>query len=99
MVFNREIKKIKGRFIVLKILSKKAGIARLDLSDLHMHLQFSSAHLKNTEALVRLIQSAPHQYELTPGHVLKVKLVGYEGVGHLGRAKNILKDIIRHVNN
>ena len=85
--------------IVLKILSKKAGIARLDLADRQMHLQFSAAHLRNTEALVHLIQSAPDQYKLTPGHVLKVKLAGYEGGGHLGRAKNILKEIIWHVNN
>jgi transcription-repair coupling factor (superfamily II helicase) len=85
--------------IALKILSKKAGIARLDLLDRRMHLQFSTAHLKNSEALVDLIQAAPQTYELTPGHILKVKLAGYRGSGNFGRAKNILKDIIERVKN
>jgi len=85
--------------IVLKILSKKAGIAKLDLSDRQMHLQFSAAHLKNTRALVELIQSAPRRYELTPGQVLKVKLAHDHGGSHLGYARNILKDIIERVKN
>ncbi len=85
--------------IVLKILAKKAGIAKLDLSDRQMHLQFSPTHLKNTQALVELIQAAPHSYELTPGQVLKVKLKNNHGNRHLRQAKNILKDIVQRVKN
>jgi transcription-repair coupling factor (superfamily II helicase) len=84
--------------IVLKILAKRAGIAKLDLSDRQMHLQFSATHLKNTQALVELIQSAPQSYELTPGQVLKVKLQHDHGSSHLRHAKNILKDIVQRVN-
>jgi transcription-repair coupling factor (superfamily II helicase) len=84
--------------IVLKILAKRAGIAKLDLSDRQMHLQFSATHLKNTQALVELIQSAPQSHELTPGQVLKVKLQHDHGSSHLRHAKNILKDIVQRVN-
>jgi transcription-repair coupling factor (superfamily II helicase) len=85
--------------IVLKILSKKAGISKLDLSDRQMHLQFSAAHLKNSQALVKFIQSAPRRYQLTPGQVLKVKLTHHDGRRHLGQAKNVLKEIIQRVKN
>ncbi|NIV97725.1 hypothetical protein GWN26_00640, partial [Candidatus Saccharibacteria bacterium] len=57
---------------MLKILSQKAGIARLDLVGPQMHLQFSQAHLKNTDALVDMIQATPNRYELTAGSILKV---------------------------
>ncbi len=85
--------------IGLKILSKKAGISKLDLSERQMHLQFSAAHLKNTDALVDLIQSTPQRYELTPGQVLKVKLANSHDRRHLRQARNILKDIIERVKN
>jgi len=85
--------------IMLKILSQKAGIARLDLIGRQMHLQFSQAHLKNTQALVDMIQAAPGRYELTAGSILKVKLANEQSGGHRRQAKNILKDIIARVNN
>ena len=85
--------------IMLKILSQKAGISRLDLVGPQMHLQFSHAHLKNTEALVDMIQAAPGRYELTPGSILKVKLANAQNCSPRGQAKNILKDIIERVKN
>jgi transcription-repair coupling factor (superfamily II helicase) len=84
--------------IVLKILSKKAGIGRLDLMGQQLLLYFSEAHLKNSGSLVDLILSEPERYELTTGHILKVKLTGYHGGSHLGRVKNILKEITQRVN-
>jgi transcription-repair coupling factor (superfamily II helicase) len=85
--------------IALKILSKKAAVAKLDLSQHQMHLQFSPVHLKNTQGLVELIQSAPRRYELTPGQVLKVKMADDADTRFTTRAKNILKDIIQRVRN
>ncbi|MEJ2727813.1 MAG: transcription-repair coupling factor [Deltaproteobacteria bacterium] len=85
--------------IMLKILSKKAGIAKLDLTGRLLNLQFSRAHLKNTGALVDMIQASPGRYELTPGSILKVKLAVAQGGSQRGQAKNILKDIIERVNN
>jgi transcription-repair coupling factor (superfamily II helicase) len=84
---------------MLKILSKKAGIAKLDLAGRQMNLQFSQAHLKNTEALVDMIQEAPARYELTPGSILRVKLASAQGGSQRGQAKNLLKDIIERVKN
>jgi transcription-repair coupling factor (superfamily II helicase) len=85
--------------IVLKILSKKAGVTRLDLTGQQLLLHFSDAHMKNAESLVDLVLSAPERFELKTGHVLEVKLAGYPSGRHLGLAKNILKEIIQRVNN
>ncbi|MGD9051210.1 MAG: transcription-repair coupling factor [Desulfobacterales bacterium] len=83
--------------IVLKILCKKAAVAKLDLSPRRMHLQFSRVHLKNTQGLVELIQSAPRRYELTPGQALKVKLTNDPDTSFKKHAKNILKEIVQRV--
>ena len=85
--------------IVLKILCRKAGVSRLDLTGQQLLLHFSDAHVKNTELLVDMILATPKRYELKKGHVLSVKLAGYAGDDHLKRAKNILKDIVQRVNN
>ena len=85
--------------IVLKILSRKTGVSRLDLTGQQLLLHFSDVHMKNTERLVDMILSAPERYKLKKGHVLSVKLAGYAGGSHLSRAKNILKEIVQRVNN
>ena len=85
--------------IGLKILSKKAGITRLDLKGQQLLLYFSDVHMKNSASLVDLILSAPERYALQTGHVLEVKLTGYRGGRLLDRAKNILKEITQRVNN
>jgi transcription-repair coupling factor (superfamily II helicase) len=85
--------------IVLKILSRKAGISRLDLKGEQLLLHYSDAHMKNSESLVDLILSAPERFKLKTGHILEVKLTGYRGDSHFSRAKNILKEIIQRVNN
>ena len=84
--------------IVLKILSRKTGVSRLDLTGQQLLLHFSDVHIKNTERLVDMILSAPERYKLMKGHVLSVKLAGYAGGSHLSRAKNILKEIVERVN-
>ena len=83
--------------IVLKILSKKAAVAKLDLSPRQMHLQFSPVHLKNSQGLVELIQSAPGSYQLTPGQGLKVRWANDPGTRYTTHAKNILKEVVRRV--
>ena len=85
--------------ITLKILCRQAGVSRLDLTGQQLILHFSDAHMKNSEHIVDMILSFPERYELKKGHVLSVKLAGYGGAGHLGKAKNILKDIVERVNN
>ena len=85
--------------ISLKILSKKAAVAKLDLSQRQMILQFSPMHLKNTQGLVGLIQSAPQRYEMTRGQVLNVKIANDAASRYTTNAKNILKEVIEHVKN
>ena len=85
--------------IVLKILAKKAAVAKLDLSERQMQLQFSPVHLKNTQTLVELIQSDPQRFEPAPGHVLKVKWTNDSGTRYTYHAKNILKEIGQRVRN
>ncbi|MGD2185889.1 MAG: transcription-repair coupling factor, partial [Desulfobacterales bacterium] len=85
--------------IGLKILSRKAGVSRLDLTSQQLLLHFSDTHMKNTEKLVDMILSAPEHYEMKKGHVMCVKLAGYDSGRHLSRVKNILKEIVERVNN
>jgi transcription-repair coupling factor (superfamily II helicase) len=85
--------------IILKVLSIKAGVKRLDLTGSNLALAFSTAHQQNPSAMVDMIVSEPRKYSLTPEYVLKVKLSAIENTGLLAQVKNILKEIAQHVNN
>jgi transcription-repair coupling factor (superfamily II helicase) len=85
--------------IMLKVLARHAGVSRLDLKDQRLVLAFSETHLKASSALVDLILSEPGRFELTPDHVLKVRLTQPGTVGQLAQAKNILQEIHQRVNN
>ena len=84
--------------IMLKVLARHAGVSRLDLKDQRLVLAFSEAHLKASSALVELILSEPDRFELTPDHVLKIRLTQPGTVGQLAQAKNILQEIHQRVN-
>jgi len=84
--------------IVLKVLAKKAGVARLDLTGTTLVLHFSESHQQDSAALVEMIIVAPERFELTPEHVLKVKLGARQLRAQLVHAKNILKEIAQRVN-
>ena len=84
--------------IMLKILARKAGVARLDFFESSMSLQFSQAHKENSAGIVALISANADRFRLTPAHVLTVRL-SHRGVyDRLAQVKNILKDIAHHVN-
>jgi len=85
--------------IVLKVLSIKAGVKRLDLNGSNLTLAFSTTHQRNPSAIVDLIVSDPRKFSFTPEHVLKVKLAELENNGRMAQVKNILKEIAQHVNN
>jgi transcription-repair coupling factor (superfamily II helicase) len=85
--------------IMLKILARRAGVARLDLKDQRLILNFSEAHPKNAEAVMNMILSDPKRFELSPDGVLRVKLAEQGMVGQLAQAKNILHGIGQRVNN
>ncbi len=85
--------------VMLKVLARQAGISRIDLKDQRLVIWFSPAHQANPAGLVGLISADPGSFELTPDHVLKVRLSPSGPLGQLGQAKNILQAMGRHVNN
>lgn len=84
--------------IMLKILSKKAGVKRLDLMGRKLHLSFSEQHQTRPFGIVEMISSSPKKYAFTPDHLFKAQLPEGRPRVHLGQVKNILIEISQHVN-
>ncbi|MBU4288899.1 MAG: transcription-repair coupling factor [Proteobacteria bacterium] len=84
--------------IMLKVLSIKAGVKRLDLTGQQLLLYFSTAHQKNPFGIVDMIASKQNRFKFTPDHVLKAKLSKGSIKSLLVQVKNILKEIAQHVN-
>jgi transcription-repair coupling factor (superfamily II helicase) len=85
--------------IVLKVLAKKAGVSRLDLTAKKLILQFSESHQRNPAAMVEMITAAPQRFELSPEHVLKARLESHNLNNQLAQAKIVLKEIAQRVSN
>jgi transcription-repair coupling factor (superfamily II helicase) len=84
--------------IMLKVMSIKAGVNRLDISDRLLSLCFSEAHQKRPAEIVNVVAMEPQRYEFTPSHVLKARLSKGPLNGLLVQTKNILKEIAQRVN-
>jgi len=84
--------------LMLKVLSIKAGVKRLDLAGQHLLLYFSTAHQKNSFGIVDMIVSRQDRFKFTPDHILKAKLSKGGMKSLLVQVKNILKEIAQHVN-
>jgi transcription-repair coupling factor (superfamily II helicase) len=84
--------------IMLKMLAREAGVARLDIFENHLSLQFSEAHQENPGGIVAMISADEDRFRLTPAYTLTVRLSQRGTYSRLTQAKNILKDIARHVN-
>ncbi|MGD9105439.1 MAG: transcription-repair coupling factor [Desulfobacterales bacterium] len=85
--------------IMLRVLAIKAGVKRLDLSGSQLSLCFSEVHQKNLDPIHNIVVSGGRRFEPTRDHVLTVALSKSNRVGLLSEAKNILKEIMQHVNN
>ncbi|MCF8094550.1 MAG: transcription-repair coupling factor [Desulfobacteraceae bacterium] len=86
--------------IMLRILSVKAGVKRLDLTQEVMAVAFSETHQKNPHGILELIASDPDHYRFTPDHTLYIRLVKTGGInGLMNQAKKILMEIATYVNN
>jgi transcription-repair coupling factor (superfamily II helicase) len=85
--------------IMLKVLSIKAGVRRLDLADRLLSLSFSEPHQKNPSGIIGMITSETKRFRLTPDHMLKAKLLKGPHSNLLLQTKNILKEIAQRVNN
>jgi transcription-repair coupling factor (superfamily II helicase) len=85
--------------VMLKILSQKSGVKRLELKDRQLLLHFAEGgHIKNPSGIIDMVISNKDRFELTPGHILKVRLPKQSIAGHIVRAKNILKEIAQRAN-
>jgi len=84
--------------IMLKVLARQAGVARLDLLENKLILHFSGSHQHDPAGLIELIMADPEHFELTPEHVLKCRLEAAGSSGRLAQIKNILKEIAHRVN-
>lgn len=84
--------------VMLKVLCRRAGIKRLDLSGSAVQLQFSRSHLADPQALVDLALTAPERWRFSTDTTLCVRLGGGSAKGGLMQVKNILKEITRRVN-
>ncbi|MDL2286733.1 transcription-repair coupling factor, partial [Desulfococcaceae bacterium OttesenSCG-928-F15] len=84
--------------IMLKVLSIKAGIRRLDLGDKHLILGFSRLHQKKSFALASLSDVIELPMEFVSEDTLKIHLARDRKTPLLRQARNILKEIAAHVN-
>ena len=84
--------------IMLKVLSVKGGVKRLDITGRNLSLQFSEIHQKHPFGLVDMVTASPKKFQFTMDHALKVKLTQSGIQGAVIEIKNILKEIAMHVN-
>jgi transcription-repair coupling factor (superfamily II helicase) len=83
---------------MLRVLAIKAGVNRVDLKGRQLLLSFSQAHQKNPSGIIDMILSEQDRFEITPDHILKVKLKERNISFLISQTKNILKEIIQRVN-
>ena len=84
--------------IMLKVLSIKAGVKRVDFSGQQLLFYFSEIHQKNPSGIVDMIVSNQKLFEFSPNHILKARLNNRSTNGMLVQARNILKEIKQYVN-
>ena len=84
--------------IMLRILSIKAGVKKLDLADSLMILAFSETHQQHPFGILELIEKSPDQFMVTPDNTLRVHMKPANTSRLMAQAKNTLMDIARHVN-
>ncbi len=84
--------------VILKIMSVRAGVRRLDLNNENLVLNFSEVHQANPFAVIDMIDSQDKRYRFTPDHALNVRLLKSSKQSPMVQTKNILKEIAQRVN-
>src|SRR6056297_688173 len=84
--------------IMLRILSIKAGVKKLDLTHDLMVLGFSEAHQQHPFGIFDVIDKSPDQFRFTPENTLRVRMKAAHTSRVMAEAKNTLMEIARHVN-
>ncbi|MDX2439936.1 MAG: transcription-repair coupling factor [Desulfobacterales bacterium] len=85
--------------IMLKVLSVKAGVKRLDLTGGKLVLHFSAVHQENPPGIVDVVVSNKKLYELSPDYIFKARLSNSSFNGLVAQVRKILKEIAQRVNN
>jgi len=84
--------------IMLKVLSVKAGVKRLDLTGGKLVLHFSAPHQENPPGIVDVVLSNKRLYKLSPDYIFKARLSNSSFNGLVGQVRKILKEIAQRVN-
>jgi transcription-repair coupling factor (superfamily II helicase) len=84
--------------IMLRVLSVRAGVKRLDLFGGQLCLAFSEIHQQHPLGIVQMIAAGQHPYRFTPDHQFKATLAKGPPRAMLAQVKNILIEIAQHVN-
>lgn len=85
--------------IMLKILSKRAGVKRLDLTSESLSLAFSELHQKKPYALFKMAEDAPDRFRITASRTMFI-ILQKSGINSLmNQSKKILMEIASCVNN
>ena len=84
--------------IILKILSIKAGVQKLDLLGNNLSLSFSVPHQKNPVKIADINIHQDKQFKITPDGMFHIELSKNKKTGLMVQVKNILKEIAQHVN-
>ncbi|MFO7714201.1 transcription-repair coupling factor [Desulfosarcina sp.] len=84
--------------IMLRVLSVRAGVKRLDLFGSQLSLSFSEAHQRRPLGIIQMITTGKQPYQFTPDHQFKAGLAKGPLRAMLAQAKNILIEIAQHVN-
>ncbi len=84
--------------IMLRVLSVRAGVRRLDLYGQQLCLAFSEIHQQRPLGIVQMITGSKQPYQFTPDHQFKTTLAKGTARTMLAQTKNILIEIAQHVN-
>ena len=84
--------------IMLKVMSVKAGVKRLDLTEDQLLLYFSEIHQKKPFGIMDMVVSNQERFEFTQDQTLKIRLVRRGEGSPVVQTKNILKEISQRVN-
>lgn len=84
--------------MMLKVMSKHAGVKKLDVTEKKITLQFSKIHMQTPERLLELVNKNKRTHRLAPGDLLSIDTPKHQRRRSLSFAKNILKEITQHVN-
>jgi transcription-repair coupling factor (superfamily II helicase) len=83
--------------IMLRVLSVRAGVKRLDLFGQQLVLAFSEAHQYRPLGIVQMITDGDGRFQLTPDQQFKTTLAKSTPRAMLAETKNILIEIAQHV--